>query len=165
MHHRNLSSIALSAAIALLAHAPANAANPCPNYQRNTSTSDCLYKRDVEDAATDIVWGNRAEPQRDGEVLAMDPPLLRLGPSEPRVEVLEFFRYHSYRHRRREGRGPRDHWKRNADAVRAKWRTSLPDTVNVIRIPRRIPPQRWGTPILGTVRTHPATDGPGRAGP
>ena len=133
MHRKHLTTVLLSAVVALLTHTWANAANPCPSYQRHTGTRDCLYKREVDDAATRIVWGNQATPERNGEVLSIDPPLLRLGPSEPRVEVLEFFRFHTFR--RKEGRGPQNRWKRNADALRAKWRASVPDTVNVIQIP------------------------------
>ena len=138
MNRPNLTSIALSAAIALLAHAPANAANPCPNYQRNTGTSDCLYKRGVDDAAADIVWGNRTDPKRAASgravgVLTIDPPLPRIGPSEPPVEVLQFFRYHDYR--TNQGQGPRTTWKRNADQLVERWKASLPTTVNVIRVP------------------------------
>ena len=133
MSYPRLTSIALSVGIALLAHATANAANPCPNYQRNTGVKDCLYKRDVDDAAADIVWGNRATPKRDREVITIDPPWQRLGPADRPVEVLHFYRYHDWR--RDSGRGVRQDWKRNADDVVAWWRASLPATVNVIRVP------------------------------
>ena len=79
MHRNNLRTIAIAAAFAMASQAPALGANPCPNYQRNTGTSDCLYKRDIDDAAARIFWGNRAAPRRTGAILSIDPPLPRIG--------------------------------------------------------------------------------------
>ena len=116
---RRLATIALSATIGLLAHAPAQAA------------VDRLFKRDLDTAAADIVWGNRAKPDHARQVLAIDPPLERLGPAKPVVEVLEFYRYDNDRSRR----GPRLEWAENASELAERWRGSLPNTVNVIRVP------------------------------
>ena len=122
MRHPRFTTIALSATIGLLTAAPADAI-------------DRLYKRDVEAAAAEIVWGNRAEPDHAREVLAIDPPLPRLGPDEPRVEVLALFRYdigRSYR-------GPLTPWARNAYELLDRWQASLPPDVNVIRVPIAVP--------------------------
>ena len=122
MRHARFTTIALSATIGLLAAAPADAI-------------DRLYKRDVDAAAAEIVWENRAEPDHAREVLAIDPPLPRLGPDEPRVEVLALFRYDIGRSHR----GPLTPWARNAYELLDRWQASLPPEVNVIRVPIAVP--------------------------
>ena len=122
MNLYRLTTIALAGTLALSTHAPATAV-------------DRLYKRDIDRAATDIVWGNRAEPNHRREVLAIDPPLPRIGPDEPPVEVLAFFRYDIGR----TNRGPLKEWMRNANNLLDRWQTSLPPEVNVIRAPIAVP--------------------------
>ena len=128
MRFRHLTIGTLSAAIGLLAHAPAHGV-------------DRLYKRGLDAAAGDIVWGNEADPWPLRERLTIDPPLPLRDATPGRVEVLELYRCdigRSYG-------GPRKPWRENADALMDRWRESLPSNVNVIRIPMA----RWPIPNGG----------------
>ena len=140
MHRHRLTSFVLAATFGLAAPAPASAV-------------DRLYKRDVDAVAAEIVWGNRAAPEHRREVLAIDPPLPRIGPAEPKVEVLELFRYDIGR----TYRGTPEPWARNASELLARWRASLPPEVNVVRVPIAVPARPrggWRWNWVFAARTH-----------
>ena len=93
--------------------------------------SDRLYRGEIEDATATITWPEQQRPAKRDRVLPIDPPLPRLGPDQPKVEVLEFVDYAHGRGRT----GPRNAWRTNADELSRRWRKSLPPQVNVVRVP------------------------------
>ena len=98
---------------------------------QNANAVDPLYRGDVDTMSTEITWDNKQRPAKRDEILPIDPPLPRLGPGEPKVEVLEFVDYEPGRGRSR----ARATWRTNADELSVRWRESLPPQVNVIRVP------------------------------
>ena len=108
-----------------------------------------LYRGKVDTMSTEITWDNKQRPAKQNEVLPIDPPLPRLGPGEPKVEVLEFVDYELGRRRT----GARATWKTNADELSVRWRESLPPQVNVIQIPIASRPSRGEDAAQLTART------------
>ena len=98
---------------------------------QNANGVDPLYRGEVDTMGAEITWDNKQRPAKRDEILPIDPPLPRLGPSEPDVEVLEFVDYELGRGRT----GARATWGINADELSVRWRESLPPQVNVIRVP------------------------------
>ena len=98
---------------------------------QNANGVDALYRGKVDTMSAEITWDNKQRPAKRDEILPIDPPLPRLGPTEPKVEVLEFVDYELGRGRT----GARSTWRTNADELSIRWRESLPPQVNVIRVP------------------------------
>ena len=92
---------------------------------------DPLYRGEVDTMSAEIIWNNQQRPAKANDIVPIDPPLPRLGPSEPKIEVLAFVDYDFGRGRT----GARKTWSTNADELSLRWRKSLPPEVNVIRVP------------------------------
>lgn len=120
---RHAAAIAIAVCLGLGAEAPEGA--------RGSGADDPLYRTaDVDDAAAVIVWGNEAQRLKSGEVIRIDPPLMGVDRTDDKVTVFELYQYPWVG----AGTGRKD-WKLHADELMARWKASLPERVEVVRIP------------------------------
>ena len=90
-----------------------------------------LYRTaDVDAAAASIAWGNEATRIEPGETIRIDPPLSGADRSDDKVTVFELYHYGAF-----SDGGGRNEWKRQADELMERWKASLPERVEVVRIP------------------------------
>ena len=114
---------AITLAAALSAAAPAGA-----EWIRE---GDRLYRSlDVAEASEAIAWGNEAKAVEAREAIRIDPPFGGVDRGDDKVTVFELYEYGAFS----DGGGRRP-WKRGADEVMERWQASLPERVEVVRIP------------------------------
>ena len=102
-----------------------------PTVATGAREGDPLYRTpDVDAAAAAIAWGNEATKFDAGEAIRIDPPLAGVDRTDDKVTVFELYQYGGFSNRR-----GRKEWKRQADELLARWKESLPEQVEVIRIP------------------------------
>ena len=119
--NRTVCAIALAGALAAATPATAEWAQ----------WGDPLYRKvGVEEAAAAIAWGNEAKGFAPTEAIRIDPPLGGVDRTDDKVTVFELYEYGAFS----DGGGRKD-WKVRADEVMMRWKASLPEHVEVIRIP------------------------------